>query len=60
MIKHYDDVVHCSMVLFNEIASRKLHNTHKGKRMFVDIFLNVSKVIEDTTWIRQFIKGDER
>ena len=48
------------MVLFNEIASRKLHNTHKGKRTFVDVVLNVSKVIEDTTLMREFIKGDER
>ena len=55
---HYKDLVHCSRTLFNEIV-RKLHNTHKGNRGFVDVVLNSSDVMEDTTLMRAFIKDDE-
>jgi len=57
-IKHYEDLQYCSMVLHNEIT-RKLHNTHKGNRTFVDIVLGVSKVVCDATTLRPFIKEDE-
>lgn len=56
--KHYDDLVQCSWVLFNEIV-RQLHNKHKGNRTFVDVVLNKSSVMGDPTLMREFIKGDE-
>jgi hypothetical protein len=54
---HYNDIIYASLTLFNAII--------KGLRCgslslsFVSVVLNASKVIEETTMMRELMKGDE-
>jgi hypothetical protein len=57
-IKHYNDLKHTSMLLFNAIIDR-LRNRGFDGFSFVDYVLTVSSVIEETTLMREQMKVDE-
>ena len=57
-IKHYNDLKHTTMLLFNTIID---HLRRKGFQgfSFIDYVLSVSGVIEETTLMRDQMKVDE-
>lgn len=57
-IKHYNDLKHTSMLLFNALIDCIRCGSFRGFS-FVDYVLRVSDVIEETTLMRSQLKNDE-
>ena len=57
-IKHYNDLKHTVMLLFNALIDR-LRNRGFHGFSFVDYVLTVSNVIEETTLMRKQVESDE-
>ena len=56
-LEHYNDLKFTSLTLFNTIVD----GLRKGRMAsFVDVVLDASKVIEETTLMRVQMKGDEK
>jgi hypothetical protein len=57
-IKHYNDIKHTAMLLFNAIIDCIRRGSFNGLS-FVDYVLGVSEVIEETTLMRSQLETDE-
>lgn len=55
---HYEDLKKSSMMLYNDICRRIRSGAGSGS--FVDVVVKASNVIEETTLMRDRIKGDEK